>query len=249
MDAVAIVVKTSEFDILARHNVNLNSLDRIALLLWLRHKATGKNLLLANTHLSFPHTSLDRMFQMRQMSTLVSEMDLFEKRHKLEAAAVTRVIMGDFNVEAWSPVCAHLRQEGYVSGLDATTPRRPGQDALLVAGQGEEGEAEGEGNRRAYKPWVSHRTHRGEDLGVDHIFVKPELEWGSESGDAGAQGAGAGAGPGAGAVSSPLPVGGVFVGEALVLPTEIPSESWPLDFTVSDHRPVRVRLVFGRAQA
>jgi hypothetical protein len=88
-------------------------------------------------------------------------------------------------------------------------------------------------------------------LGVDHIFVKPELEWRSEPSEGTEAGtrAGAGAGAGTGTVGSPLPVGGVFVGEALVLPTEIPSESWPLDFTVSDHRPVRVRLVFGRTQS
>jgi molecular chaperone DnaJ len=56
-------------------------------------------------------------FQMRQVSSLVTEMDAFEAHSGLASAASTRLILGDFNVESHSPVCAHLRQAGYVSGL------------------------------------------------------------------------------------------------------------------------------------
>ena len=117
MDAVALVVRRSDFEIRGQRNVYLNSAERVALLLWLQHKGTGKHLLVANTHLSFPHTALDRIFQMRQVSSLVTEMDAFEAHSGLASAASTRIILGDFNVESHSPVCAHLRQAGYVSGL------------------------------------------------------------------------------------------------------------------------------------
>ena len=73
------------------------------------------------------------------------------------------------------------------------------------------------------KRWVSHRTHRAEELGVDHIFVKPEVEIGPAG-----------------------PEGGVFVSDARILPVSLPATHWPMDFRVSDHRPVKVSLVFGR---
>lgn len=274
MDAVALLVKRSDFEIMAHKNVNLCSVDRIALVLWLKHKATGKSLVVANTHLSFPHTSLDRMLQMHQMRTLTSAMEAFEK--ELLIGSSTKIIVGDFNVEAQSPVCNHLRERGYVNGMEVSPPARhslprpveegegePSQAAVLLAASATSTLLETGGCTK----WISHRTHRVEDLGVDHIFIKPEIEWG---GCAAVDGHHADTPPilvspipaSAPAVATPplppqtgspkemvgklLPVGGIFVGETSVLPTDLPCDSWPVAFKVSDHRPVRVSLVLGR---
>lgn len=248
MDAVALVVKRTEFEILGHKNVNLFSADRIALLLWLQHKQTGKNMIIANTHLSFPHTALDRMLQMRQMNTLEAEIAAFEVQNQLTSA--TRVVVGDFNVEAQSPVCASLRRSGYVSGMDIMDeplPVSPAHVELSSADHSVE-------SKLAYKRWISHRTHRSEDLGVDHVFMKPEIEWSLEGKET------VGTLPESSLVSTPLvqtsngsasPIrkatGGVFIDSASVLPAGLCSQSWPQNFAVSDHRPVKVSLVFGRA--
>ena len=81
MDAVAILVKSSAFEVVKVKNVILSRFgDRVALLLWLRFKHSGtkregeeeeeSNILLANTHLSFPHNDFDRLNQIEQVKTL-----------------------------------------------------------------------------------------------------------------------------------------------------------------------------------
>ena len=68
MDSVLTAVRSSVFEILGRTNVYLCTLgDRVALILHLRHRSTGKMLLVANTHLSFPHSAFDRVNQIHQM--------------------------------------------------------------------------------------------------------------------------------------------------------------------------------------
>lgn len=275
MDAVALLVKESQFEIMAHKNVNLCSVDRIALVLWLKHKETGKSLVVANTHLSFPHTSLDRILQMHQMRTLTSAMEAFER--ELLISSSTHVVVGDFNVEAQSPVCNHLRERGYVNGMDVSPPRsatpRPadeGEQERPVQGLGQGGasqevavllKADSTVEARGCSKWISHRTHRVEDLGVDHVFVKPEIEWGGCADTPPTLPASSSAA--ASAATTPplapqtcstkvdagnktLPVGGVFVGETSVLPRHLPCDSWPVEFEVSDHRPVRVSLILGR---
>ncbi|RYG97996.1 hypothetical protein EON65_52010 [archaeon] len=114
LDGVALVIKSQDFEVLGSEHVFLSTLgDRVALLLWLKHRESGKDLLVANTHLSFPHSTADRLDQMTQMQNLTGVIDTFAHRYHIDYA--TRVIMGDFNVESKSPVCNHLRSVGYAS--------------------------------------------------------------------------------------------------------------------------------------
>lgn len=73
--------------------------------------------------------------------------------------------------------------------------------------------------------FVSHRTHRNEDLGVDHIFLRPQY-------------------PTSHSVST-TKTPCLFVKETTVLPTQISCSTWPEAFTISDHRPVISTMVFG----
>jgi hypothetical protein len=66
--------------------------------------------------------------------------------------------------------------------------------------------------------WVSHRTHRQEELGVDHIFLRSLLgpEW------------------------------EMVARDTCVMPVQEPCSTWSLGFTISDHRPVRATLEMRR---
>lgn len=167
LDAVALAVKHAEFETIASQNVHLCTMgDRVALLLWLRHRDSGRNLLVANTHLSFPHNALDRMNQMQQMQTLTTVMENFAQSNAISQAS--RMIMGDFNVESQSPVCDHLRASGYASAFEISPPengvrRCDGIDIDPMSLMAMDDTVR----------FVSHRNHRSEELGVDHIFIRP----------------------------------------------------------------------------
>ena len=120
-DAVAFMIKSSDFEMIQRKDISLCRLgDRVALLLWLRHKKSGKNVLVANTHLTFPHNMFDRSNQLRQMRILLDSIENFVEEN--EVGPATRVVTGDFNVEGHSPVCEHLRQAGYQSCFEIVPP-------------------------------------------------------------------------------------------------------------------------------
>jgi len=188
MDAVALAIKRSVFEIKGSSNVLLCSQgDRVALLLWLLHRVTGKNVLVANTHLSFPHNVFDRMNQMRQMQTLTEAIDAFIKDNNVGTA--THIITGDFNVEAQSPVCDHLRESGYFNCFEVSPPSLTMGEPTSPTTLAQKSIGFPQTTTNPSKPivpltsypsnvvrFVSHRNHRSEEVGVDHIFVKPEYE-------------------------------------------------------------------------
>ena len=64
----ALLVRDEEFALRASQEVQLcQECDRVALLLWLTQKATGQHVVIANTHLTFPHSEADRKLQLRQV--------------------------------------------------------------------------------------------------------------------------------------------------------------------------------------
>ena len=189
MDAVAIAVKNDVFEIKGSQDVYLCSVgDRVALLLWLCHRETGKNILVANTHLSFPHNVFDRMNQMRQMRKLTDAIDRYSKDHKIGPS--TRIITGDFNSEVKSSVCDHLKSSGYHSSFEISPPNQcvdelcesivegsrnsSMREPMTESAADSKSDERADGRENPFKRFVSHRTHTNEDLGVDHIFVKPE---------------------------------------------------------------------------
>ena len=90
--------------------------------------------------------------------------------------------------------------------------------------------------------FVSHRTHNHEDLGVDHIFIKPEpfSPTTTHLGDA-----------------PPQEVTGretrgprgeeLFVDDSVVYPGSVCASNWFDEFySISDHRPVGSKIIFGK---
>ena len=154
-DAVALVINNDVFEIKGSENVSLCTQgDRVALLLWLCHRKTGKNVLIANTHLSFPHNVFDRMNQMRQMQTLTEVIDRYATNNVI--GLCTRIILGDFNVEAESPVCNHLREAGYFSAFETCRP----DDPFIIKDVIENDKNDHRKSKNL--KFVSHKTHRNE---------------------------------------------------------------------------------------
>lgn len=200
-DAVAILIKSDLFKVMKQKNIELSRFgDRVALLLWLRYQQAGEthDIIIANTHLSFPHNDFDRANQMEQMKTLTEAIDDFVAVNALYRS--TRLILGDFNVVSSSAVCWHLRKSGYSSCLEVSAPAEEGVTV---------------------DTFISHRTHRREDLGVDHIFVRND-----HAGDA---------------VKEAVEV---FIAGTEVIPKALGCSVWNESFTISDHRPVCSTLVF-----
>lgn len=133
---------------------------------------------------------------------LVENIDDFVMLNSLDFAI--RIVLGDFNVESFSPVCNHLRRSGYTSCLDIVPPM--------------DGNVEVSGNN-----FVSHRTHRKEDLGVDHIFIRRDEACNN-------------------VVNSTRRL--VQIRSSEVLPQGLGCSTWNEGFTISDHRPVSSNIVF-----
>ena len=76
--------------------------------------------------------------------------------------------------------------------------------------------------------------YRQEDLGVDHIFFKPELIMTSSVGISEQYS------------SKPQMSSCLFVAGSAVLPREKSCTHWDENFTISDHRPVEAKLIFGQ---
>jgi hypothetical protein len=298
MDAVALAVKRDVFTILSEKDISLGSAgDRVALLLLIKHNHSQKDMIVAATHLSFPHNAIDRISQMRQMRRLTSCIDNFAKENQVDHA--TRIVLGDFNVEGESPVCDHLRSEGYYSCSEITPPRNIFQatpKSILRIESGQNGtvprssdfissrklkvgkltsvsaatKSDAGENREMYHhlndttsgsglapvsrytvKFVSHRTHRSEDLGVDHIFIKPEYEFITSS-TSSSTNSSSGEEEKADSSTTKAPEdklicsGGIFIDGTEIVPHRIPCLSWQNSFTASDHRPFGASIVVGR---
>jgi endonuclease/exonuclease/phosphatase family metal-dependent hydrolase len=276
-DAVGLLVKKSEFDIISRDDIVLGqNSDRVALLLLLYHRRTRKYFLCVNTHLSFPHNIFDQLNQVNQMVALIDRMKLFAESRDLRGL-YSSIIIGDFNVEADSSVCDRLRKEGFVSSFEVAPPKQskhlhlhasqPGHamkvDKFVIPDSFSTTVDDEEKIKVVYPHYVSHKNHRNEEVGVDHIFVRPEqcyeedanleafLEMEPDTDNEDRV-------PALEeyeniVVSSSVPAVTrfvpksiyLFVNECTVVPQTMEADAWDYSFNISDHRPVLASFVFG----
>ena len=252
LDAVALLVKQEKFEVLAAENIYLCALaDRVALLLWLRHRVTNKDVLIANTHLSFPHNALEKMNQMKQIKNLTSTMDRFAKEHHL--SKVTCMIVGDFNVESNSPVCDHLRLNGYHSCFEVMPPVDTSkQHEVTQTNSFATTTSTTTSSSKEVTPkvsFVSHRNHQAEEVGVDHIFIRPETMSALHIGlpateDQDKDGETTSQTVPEKSLKSQKMHEKLFVESCHVLPSDLCWSHWNDKFTISDHRPVGSTIVF-----
>lgn len=121
--------------------------NRVALLTCLRFKdLPDRNVVLLNTHLTFPHSSYDKMLRQNQIMKITEFVDGYVDQHGLELSPV--LITGDFNGGVADPVSAHLRANCYVNTFVHLT------DIDHVE---------------------THLNHRNEKVFVDHIWCRPNI--------------------------------------------------------------------------
>jgi hypothetical protein len=91
-------------------------------------------------------------------------------------------------VESNSPVCDHLRKCGFYSCFEVQPPVNVTDDSITEASIADmENESVSQASHldgssiRPIVQFVSHHNHQSEDVGVDHIFVKPDNPWSSVS--------------------------------------------------------------------
>jgi hypothetical protein len=323
-DAVIFVIKTSSFEVKMIENIYLcNMRDRVAIMLWLIHKETGKHLLIANTHLSFPHNHFEQAEQLEQIEMITKFMEHFSNKYAIHNSS-TRMIVGDLNADLKSNICNHLRKVGYFSCYDisslgnllhpakpstststsslihsspssplplggnplesgnstaslsisatrqfsssssatptASTAKIPAPVASIVDDSCDLIDFHFHPQRKA--KFVSHRTHLKDDVGVDHIFIRPEgikeeklsshqlshdpspVDWTKaqslpdEEEEAAEE-------ERKEKQKSSIPQEKTFVNDCFVLPKNRPCYTWDEEFRISDHRPVMSTVIFG----
>lgn len=271
-DSVAFLIKKEVFSITGSESITLCHIsDRVALLLWLKHKSTGLDLIIVNTHLSFPHNVFDAQNQLNQIKQITRVMERFALNHNIPSA--TMIITGDFNVELHSPVCNHLRNVGFYSCaeisppknyslpknsmethasktppqaspptvLTSTTPSTPTPcpDELgIIDNDDSSGQINSEKFARLKNSlkFVTHRNHRLEEVGVDHIFIKTAMgninpyDIDNDDDDESIEIRDTGKAK-------------VFISETQVFPSSLKCDKWNESFILSDHRPVGATVV------
>lgn len=123
-DGVAVLLRKGKWDVRSKLGLSLSAIgDRVALVMHLRSKDSeegkapgGEDLILVNTHLAFPHNSLDRMNQMAQIEVITETVETVVREAGLPTMT-PRVVVGDLNVEGTDPVCGHLGANGFRSAF------------------------------------------------------------------------------------------------------------------------------------
>lgn len=215
-DAAAILVD-KKFEVCSVEYVTLcNFSHRVALFARLKHIDSGYECLFANTHLTFPHSPVHRRTQLVQIRTLTGIMERFVFDNKLQH--LPQFIVGDFNVEWSSLVFEHLNSLGYMSCIDMSPPKMLNSASTSLSNTPNNSVVvKTNKDQSRHTTFVSHNSHRGEELGVDHIFFRP------------------------GCFQTPCTNSNKYSFNLVatdIIPAHLPLFKWDHDFQVSDHRPV-----------
>ena len=165
-DGLGVLLKKGKFRVHAVRGATLSRWgSRVGLLMDLeasadeenRQKEAGKGqrVVLLSTHLSFPHNRFDENQQRRQVLSLTRMLETYVKGQEAVNGRqrMLQVLCGDFNVDLTHPVLDPIHALGFRH--------------VMGAGEGNAAGAEDVGQQL-----VTHRTHRGEDVAVDHIFFR-----------------------------------------------------------------------------
>jgi mRNA deadenylase 3'-5' endonuclease subunit Ccr4 len=142
-DGLAILVDSKNVQFVNKCEFKLNDIGhRIGLLLHLEFD--GKPLLLFNVHLTFPHYRFERHVRLKQIKKFLDLIHDYQLSKNL-VNKCSIILCGDFNSSYHNDPVYHIIEKHYQSSYK------------LIHG---------------YEPYVTHLTHRNEQLGVDFIFYK-----------------------------------------------------------------------------
>lgn len=155
-DGLGVLLKKGKFRVHGARGATLSRWgSRVGLLMDLETLAgatseqEGQRIILLSTHLSFPHNRFDENQQHRQVSSLTRMLEAYVKGCPALGGQrdVLQILCGDFNVDLTNPVLGPIHALGFQHVRE-------------------------EGGRRDEANFVTHRTHRGDDVAVDHIFYR-----------------------------------------------------------------------------
>eukprot|EP00903_Cladosiphon_okamuranus_P017828 g16407.t1 len=159
-DGVACFVK-EDIDVLDKQDLRLKGVGgRVALVLRLGIGGGGeggggrREVVVANTHLLFPHARTFQILRIRELRKLLAFVECYTQTNDLAHLPV--VLCGDFNGRTSGRVYQHLADRGFRCSYEDTLG--PGADCSR---------------------WITHVNHLGEELGVDYIWYRnpdPRLE-------------------------------------------------------------------------
>lgn len=142
-DGVAILVNEAVFQVIERRDLEYAPYgDRVAMSMELHHIATGCNLVIGNTHFTFPS----------KYSVEVRRQQCSQFLDLMEDDSATTILCGDYNCSIHESECRECIDRGYTSSyhtVDGDTSSSEGPHQV-----------------------ISHLTHSNQSVFVDHIFYK-----------------------------------------------------------------------------
>ncbi|CAF1104548.1 unnamed protein product [Adineta steineri] len=146
-DGLAILVDSNHIKVIDKCELILNDIgNRVGLLLHMEFN--GNNLLLLNVHLTFPHHRFELGVRLKQIEKFLELIYDYQKsKNLLNQCSI--IICGDFNSSHYNdPVYQLIEKSQFLSSY------------RFIHGN---------------EPYVTHLTHRKEQLGVDFIFYKSNI--------------------------------------------------------------------------
>ncbi|KAG8458870.1 hypothetical protein KFE25_004204 [Diacronema lutheri] len=126
--------------------------DRCAQLLHVRRRVDGREVLLLNTHLLFPHNTASHRIQVREVHKALAAVHAYKRGARgARGQPLPLVLCGDLNSPPRGEVASLLRAHGFVSSYHECAARRQGAARSLAA--------------------VTHRAHTGALVSCDYILA------------------------------------------------------------------------------
>ncbi|KAL0490455.1 hypothetical protein AKO1_009551 [Acrasis kona] len=150
-DGLACFVRSSEkLKVISHKGIDFRDVgERVAQLLHIQIKDGEQNIIIVNTHLTFPHTKFDEnILRMQQIKSITNAVDEYIKETKIDPIVM---VTGDLNTSTHTKkdlTLEHLEKEGYTSSYKKL-----------------------HGNHS----FISHFNHNNETVGADYIFYRNGL--------------------------------------------------------------------------
>ncbi|CAF3687359.1 unnamed protein product [Rotaria sp. Silwood1] len=145
-DGLAILIDSNRVKFIDRYDMKLHDIgNRIGILLNLEFN--GKNILVINLHLTFPHNRFERRVRLKQMIKFLELIHKYQQANNL-LNQCSIILSGDFNTTYYNDNVYQLIEKDFQSSFK------------FIHG---------------YEPHVTHLTHKREQLAVDFIFYKSNI--------------------------------------------------------------------------
>jgi hypothetical protein len=142
-----------------------------------------------NTHLLFPHNEWSSKIRLREMTKILGFVETYKQLNLCAEAdgACSRsdvrlpvIIAGDFNGAPRGIVCKFVRSQNFLSAMEEDCRRRQlhpldadsGPDELEHESTAANAPERSLSPRTRWTSWVSHRSHLGKNVAVDHVCLE-----------------------------------------------------------------------------